>query len=444
MNDDLTELLTIDELEANTQALAAKFGDRVTITRIGESWAGRPIEMISIGEGEQNALVVGVPHPNEPVGAVTVERMIRLMLGPDGKRERRGMKWHFIKAIDPEGLRLNAGWLKGPRTLRNYAESYFRPALSRQPETTFPLEIGEHRFSASTPENQAWQRAFELTKPIVHASLHHCDIGGAFHCVSRNIPALNPVLDQIILDQGLTHMTGFQAPDVPIEWVSAGVSVYPAVPQIVAPGLAQGLDVEALWPFGEMSPGYAEAKFGTFTIMTEVPLWDDERLRDDSASGLTEGDVFAHQRREYGALAAYLDRYLPHLRPASRDGEEIYAAMAEFGKGVAMIEAHFAQQESTSDLSVPLSVQEHLKKTLLWDVAAARFYGMARRLAGMTVAEGQGAEAQSAFDEADAELDRLSAHVGSAQHFRPAPLSALTAIQMHSILASADAVRRAA
>src|SRR5579871_2943392 len=101
-------LMTIEELEAGTRALR---GDsRVRITSLGCSRLGRPIEMISIGSGDRDALIVGAPHPNEPAGAVTVERLIRLLL--ENERERRGYRWHFVKAIDPEGLRLNGGWLK--------------------------------------------------------------------------------------------------------------------------------------------------------------------------------------------------------------------------------------------------------------------------------------------------------------------------------------------
>jgi hypothetical protein len=156
---------------------------RVRITPLGVSRLGRPIEMISLGEGDRDALIVGVPHPNEPAGAVTVERLIALLL--HSERERRGYRWHFIKAIDPEGLRLNGGWLKKPRSPGNYLENFFRPALLRQPETTFPLDLPECRFSASTPENEAWQRALELTRPVLHASLHHCEFGGVFYTLSQ-------------------------------------------------------------------------------------------------------------------------------------------------------------------------------------------------------------------------------------------------------------------
>jgi hypothetical protein len=80
------ELLSIEELEAGTRRIASD--PRVRITPLGVSRLGRPIEMISLGEGDRQALVVGVPHANEPAGAVTVERLIALML--HSVRERKG------------------------------------------------------------------------------------------------------------------------------------------------------------------------------------------------------------------------------------------------------------------------------------------------------------------------------------------------------------------
>src|SRR5262249_24825724 len=144
-------LLTLEELEARTDALADD--PRVTTTVIGQSRSGRDIRMISVGEGDRNALGMGVPHPNEPVGALPVERMLEMLVGVNGKQEQRGFRWHFVKAIDPEGLRLNEGWLKKPRTFRNYIENFFRPALARQGEMTFPLHTDGVTFTASVPEN---------------------------------------------------------------------------------------------------------------------------------------------------------------------------------------------------------------------------------------------------------------------------------------------------
>jgi hypothetical protein len=220
------ELLTIGELEANTKKLSADVPGLVTVRHIGTSLAGRTINLVSIGEGERDALIVGVPHPNEPVGAVTIERMIALLIANPDFRRRSGYRWHFIKAIDPDGLKLNEGWLKGPRSLRRYLHDFFRPAMLHQPEYTFPLTASGHVFDRPTPENRAWQMALELTRPALQASLHHADHGGVFHCLSRVMPDLYPELARQTAAAGLTLNTVGE-PAAPLMPLSPGIFGFP-------------------------------------------------------------------------------------------------------------------------------------------------------------------------------------------------------------------------
>jgi hypothetical protein len=440
----LNELLSLDELEANTRELIRDAAGRVEITPVGESWAGRPIEMLSIGTGSRDVLIVGGPHPNEPVGSVTVERLIGLMLGPDGSRQRRGLRWHFIKAIDPEGLRLNAGWLHKPRTFQNYFLDFFRPALDRQPDTTFPVSCPQYRFDRATPENQAWQKAFDYARPILHASLHNCEFGGSFHVVSRALPELTPTLDQIIVKHGLTPLSHLDQVGLPLEWLSPGVARAPSVPEIVAAEMAAGLAAGTSWPTGEMSTGYGEARFGTFTIVSEVPLWDDIRLRDDGPSGFTSGDQLQQQRQSFLDLAAFFRRHLDGLAPrvSTQDGQAVLAAAREMAQWVLRSNDFFDRQASSVEATRQLPMREYLQKAVLWALVVARGYAMIGRLSRMFGAnDPTGALARAATD-ARKGVARMTAHLESADTLRPVDLSNLTGIQMDAILAAADYLTR--
>lgn len=431
---------TLEELEAGTRKLLEGGAHSVTVTRVGESWAGRPIEMISIGEGKDNALIVAVPHPNEPVGAVTVERMMALMLGPGGERERRGLRWNFIKAIDPEGLRLNQGWLKKPRTLESYFTHFFRPAADRQPDMTFPVELKGSRFEASTPENQAWQKAFELTQPKLHASVHNCDYGGALHLMSRLQPDLIPTLEQITTGYGLTPLDSLEQVGLPLEFIGRGVARYPSVPEIVA--AEPNAKPAEVWPFGEMSPGYAEARFGTFTIISEVPLWDDVRLRDESASVFTPRDQLAETQQSLIELREFFNRHLEPLIPmvSSPDGEQLLAAVRETATWVSRSIDYFAMRERSADTTTHMPVREYLQKAALYALAVARGYAMVARIAGFALEEGGGRNpiAQAAQAEGIARVRKVTSALDSDRTVRPVPLATLTGIQMDAILASAD------
>ncbi|MET5116247.1 M14 family zinc carboxypeptidase, partial [Burkholderia pseudomallei] len=67
---------TYRRLLAASQAVARRHPDLVAITAVGESEAGDPIDMISIGDGPMSALFVGAPHPNEVFGCLVIERLI--------------------------------------------------------------------------------------------------------------------------------------------------------------------------------------------------------------------------------------------------------------------------------------------------------------------------------------------------------------------------------
>jgi hypothetical protein len=439
-------LLGIDELDENTRRLAREAGDRVRITPLGESWNARPIEMISIGSGDRSILVVGVPHPNEPAGAVTVERMIARLLGPDGAREQRGFAWHFIKAIDPDGLRLNDGWLRRPRSLRTYNENVFRPALDRQPDTTFPLDCPTHFFAASTPENRAWQKAFALTRPVLHASLHHCDFGGAWHAVSRAEPDLTPVLDRIIAEHGLTSFSDFDIAGWPIEWLSPSVMLYPPARQIIATAVENGQSAADVWPYGEMSSGYGEACYGTLTLVTEVPLWDDQRLRDDRPSGFSARDQASEARLRYADLLAFFTRHLGPLETliTTRDQEEIFAALRDMLLWAAHYPDYFSKQEAAADAARPLATREYFRNGVFHKLIPARAYSMVARLAGMIVAAANDKEGVAVATKAEgmARAEAIFAELERLGDMQPVPVSTMTSVQMEAIFAGADFLNR--
>lgn len=56
--------------ELSAESLVERFGlvDQVRIEDLGHSSGGRPIPLLSFGEGPQSALIVGAPHRNEPTG----------------------------------------------------------------------------------------------------------------------------------------------------------------------------------------------------------------------------------------------------------------------------------------------------------------------------------------------------------------------------------------
>src|ERR1051326_5371247 len=105
--------MTLDELAASTRALVRDHPGIARVETVGVSPEGRPIELLPIGPGPRSALLVGVPHPNEPIGTLTLEFLCRLFCEDAELRARLDTTLHVVKVADPDGLVLNEGWFKG-------------------------------------------------------------------------------------------------------------------------------------------------------------------------------------------------------------------------------------------------------------------------------------------------------------------------------------------
>lgn len=306
VSDDV-ELPTLAEMNARTEILRSEADPLVRIQRIGASGDGEPIDLISVGHGSRSALVVGTPHPNEPIGCLTIEFLIERLRRDPGLREELDVTWHFIKTIEPDGLRLNEGWLHRPFDATTYLRNFYRPAAREQAEYSFPMAIESYRFSASTPENQAWQEAIRITQPNLLYSLHNCEYGGAFYLLSRNEPALAEVLS------GQPALF-----EVPVETLGEShgsearfaAGVFAAFdPETV---LGQNQSLGPIYTAGASSFGYCRTR-GTLGLIAETPHWRPSRIH----SGLDPRSAVAGARGAVKQLAGdvvrLLDRHLPGL-----------------------------------------------------------------------------------------------------------------------------------
>jgi hypothetical protein len=121
------EFLTVAELDASATKLAEEF-NTIDKVKIGESGEGRPISYLKIGDEPKNALLFAFPHPNEPIGSMTVEYLSSYLAENPDTVTKLGYTWHLIKAIDPDGAALNEGWFKGMFSPLKYTQRWSGPS----------------------------------------------------------------------------------------------------------------------------------------------------------------------------------------------------------------------------------------------------------------------------------------------------------------------------
>jgi len=267
---------TVDELDNAIAELAGRYARLCRLRAVGAARSGYPLRMLSIGAGRRHALVLGGPHPNEPVGFLTVLELARLVAAHPDLREGLGYTWHFIPCIDPDGARLNEGWYGGPFALRHYHRHFYRPARYEQPEWTFPAPGERAPLDRTLPETEALMRVIDELRPQFLYSLHNSDLGGAFFVISHDLPGLAGSLAKLATDHEVPLDLG---PTDAIGWPSAAPGVYIGPP--VDATAAEPASGTATRTHGASSGHYA-GRYGALALVAEVPLWADPRCADPS------------------------------------------------------------------------------------------------------------------------------------------------------------------
>lgn len=176
---------SVAQLNKFTEAL--RKDRRFSVEIAGRSGLGAPIYHVSFGTGKLKVLFVGYPHPNEPVGGLTVLALLTLL--KDGCPELAGLdiEWHIVPCAAPDGAALAEGWTLRPFSFRRLMEHYFRKDPCHDIESTFPIDYKKLRFSKPVPETRALMQVLRKARPDLYYSLHNASQEGAFFLVGRDL-----------------------------------------------------------------------------------------------------------------------------------------------------------------------------------------------------------------------------------------------------------------
>lgn len=373
---------TVDEMTSGLEGLARAHGDISRLRRVGTSRLGDPILGLTIDgplaaeSAPDDAIVIGLPHPNEPIGGLTSLHLARRLCEDADLRDRLGHRWHIVACIDPDGLRLNEGWLKGPLTREHYARHFYRPAGDEQVEWTFPLSYKDAYFDAVLPETLAVMRLVDEHRPALLCSLHNSELGGAYYYLSRPEPALHPVLQEIPERLGLSLDRG--EPEAP--WLSR-----------FADGIFEMLDIKRMYDYqeargelradaigGNSSAPYAK-RHGTLTLLSEVPYWTDDRAGDDARSGLSYADALRAQALELAEMGGLMVGVLDAVRNDVKSDSPYLRASRYFAPGLVESGETIQRRADEAESERPATVAEVASLNDLVHSFRLRFPGMLLR-----------------------------------------------------------------
>lgn len=171
---------TVDEVQAELDAFAERdSGSR--LSPIGNSPAGEPLRVLSVGRGEIPVLALAGGHP-EPVGHHTAFALARAVRDTPALADRITLS--LVACWDADAARLNR-WYRGALTIDRYYREFYRPPAGWQPCATFPIP---GRFEDPRPETAAVMRLSDEIRPLAVPVWHNGDFGGAWSVVNQRPP----------------------------------------------------------------------------------------------------------------------------------------------------------------------------------------------------------------------------------------------------------------
>lgn len=437
--------LTLEELERQTRELAAAHPGAVELLELGRTRAGRPLTCIRVGDGPCRVVACGVPHPNEPVGAMTLTHLAGALAASPELVGRLGCTWYVLKAWDADGLVLNEGWLKGPFTLHGYARHYFRPTFADQPDWTFPVTHKGLSFDAPTPEAACVMRLVDEVRPHVVLSLHNCSFGGAYWYETEPTPGIWEGLLAAARRRGIP--LNLATPEMPYA-------------RLLAPGVFQTLGAEAEYDYyeglgcedpaalvthGTTSASYAARRYGSFGLVCEIPYFLDPAIEDGGGCGRSLREVTLERLDAVGECGELVAGWMGRLGDAVR-ADSPYRAPLTTATFAASDGALRRQALSDDSFLREATVAEEFEACVVRPFYRARNVGMllsaldyerARRALGA----GESEVVAEVAGEAEEWLLRACEGFEARSSYRAAPISDLVATQVESVLLAVGHVR---
>jgi len=322
------EFMTIAELDGSSKKLAQDF-DHVELKEIGKSRGERTIYCLKIGEGKKNALLFAFPHPNEPIGSMSLEFLSQFLAKNPEFTKLTGYIWYLIKAIDIDGAILNEGWFKGDFNPLKYAKNYYRPAPFEQVEWSFPIDYKKLKFETPPPETQALMHLINKLKPKFMYSLHNSGFGGVYFYVSRGIGNLFANLVSFVKREHLPLHLG--EPEAPyIKKLHDGIFQMFGVQKQYDYIETKGIEnPQEFITYGTSSYDYLKriASEENFTLVCEMPYFYHNSIEDTTLTEFERRDLRMQSLEYMKNISIHAKKIFRHIKKFCDKSSRIYTAV---------------------------------------------------------------------------------------------------------------------
>lgn len=309
--DDYSSFFNLDEINKRAFELAKKYD--FEIKEVGRSLNSNPIYLIKAGNGPKKAFLFGFPHPNEPIGSLTVDWLIDYFGKNPNKLAESGFTWYFIYTVDPDGTKLNEGWFKGDLTIKKYFLNYYRPFGEKQVEWTFPVKYKDFEWNNPMPETKVLMSLINEIKPDLMYPLHNSGFGGAYFFSNKKFE--EEYYQKIMVatkNLGIPLHLGEPELDFMDEIVKPFYFMF-GLKEYYDYRVKLGKDPKILRN-GDNSASYlSKVKPSAISIVGEIPYFFDEKITDDSFSKKSRREIWLEVISEDNDRLKFYSEIIPQL-----------------------------------------------------------------------------------------------------------------------------------
>ena len=429
-----TSFLTVKEIES----LAVNFKQCPPVEEriIGKTAENKPLKMYTMGNGEKTALIIGVPHSDEPLGSLVTTYFIDWM-AKHPKVDFFGWKWLIIPVLEQRGMRMNEGWFSSWDSLVDTAKSYFREPTENQYEWTFPFEYKNYKWVQPRPESIAVKDVLKAEKPSLLCNLHHSGYYDTYFYFSKGLPEAYPRLRKLSNNLGLPLSTS--TPDVPFgEILTTGFYQMYGLKDYIDYYTKHEPENLLTMRRGASSDEWYSDAIGGFSFNCEVPLFDSSVKRDSQVSRRKLEVLLARRRRKRASTIDYCITVLTKMEPFFNLSNPLLLDSVLKKVANAKLELESAEARIQAAGSRNATNFEVFDNDLMVDVANLLLLGQLWRVAKTIQRNQRTSQMRNVALGINGKILALAKKVNRRGGFVPIPLQKLVKMQLGSILIIAD------
>jgi hypothetical protein len=417
--------------------------EHVEFDVLGESSGGNDIWSLTVGEGQYTAFMFAAPHPNEPIGSMTVDFLVNRLAENTSLRDSLDYEFVFIKTADIDGTLLNEGWFDGPFTTSNYAQNFYRPASDEQVEWTFPIEYKEYKFDSPIPETEILMEVISEKEPDFIYSLHNAGFGGCYYYISDDLDDIYDDLRDIATERDIPLHLG--EPETPwaTKFDDAVFKTLSSKEHYDHLETHTDQDPVEVLTSGAGSFDFAkEQNENVVELITELPYFYDEQIESEELTDQTRREVILEGTNRSEEIIEFLETELDRVHDYLPDNRLTRAVSELVERGSERIEAKRSWARDAPELDEKATVAQKVDSLTMRSFYQMLYFGTFLRVLDQTAMSTANQEDSDILVDVKSSVEQrfheLNGQLLEELDYQTIPIRKLVAIQVQAGLICLD------